>query len=130
MWTLLLHIFCLYMVISYPCMVMKSILYMHVSGHSQNWQVFNNNKTAASCGMNLLSTHTPIYEDIKMVKSKERWSKVNRKRENIYKYVCKYVCAMFFFFFSICLDVPHLTNEHRTHHCTTSWRGQLCILPV
>ena len=23
-------------------------------------------------------------------------------------------------FFSICLDVPHLTNEHRTHHRTTS----------
>ena len=23
-------------------------------------------------------------------------------------------------FFSICLDVLHLTNEHRTHHCATS----------
>ena len=34
------------------------------------------------------------------------------------------------FYFSICLDVPHVTNEHRTHHCTTSWRGQLRILPV
>ena len=34
------------------------------------------------------------------------------------------------FFFSICLDVPHLTNEHRTHQCTTSGRGQLCIFPV
>ena len=26
----------------------------------------------------------------------------------------------FFFFFSICLDVPHLTNEHRTQDCIAS----------
>ena len=27
-------------------------------------------------------------------------------------------CLLFFLFvFSVCLDVPHLTNERRTHHC-------------
>ena len=30
-------------------------------------------------------------------------------------------CIFFFFLFSICLDVPDLTNEHRTtHHCNTN----------
>ena len=28
--------------------------------------------------------------------------------------------VFFFFFFSICLDVPHLTNEHRTQDCIAS----------
>ena len=28
--------------------------------------------------------------------------------------------SSFFFFFSICLDVPHLTNEHRTQDCIAS----------
>ena len=26
----------------------------------------------------------------------------------------------FILFFCICLDIPHLTNEQLTHHCTTS----------
>ena len=33
-------------------------------------------------------------------------------------YVTKRGC--FFVFFSICLDVPHLTNEHRTQDCIAS----------
>ena len=40
------------------------------------------------------------------------------------------VIFFFSFFFSICLDVPHLTNEHRTQDGIASWRGQFCILPV
>ena len=31
-----------------------------------------------------------------------------------------HICFFLFLFLSICLDVPHLTNEQRTHHCTTS----------
>ena len=34
--------------------------------------------------------------------------------------VSKLVFFFFFNFFSICLDVPHLTNEHRTQDCIAS----------
>ena len=35
-------------------------------------------------------------------------------------YVESYGESCCFFFFSICLDVPHLTNEHRTQDCIAS----------
>ena len=64
------------------------------------------------------------------------WSFQLKKKQyaKLFFLECSYVQLLLvsvrLLFFSICLEVPHLTNEHRTHHCTTTWRGQLCILPV
>ena len=33
-------------------------------------------------------------------------------------FLLSFTFFLFLFFFYICLDVTHLTNEHRTHHCT------------
>ena len=45
----------------------------------------------------------------------------NRFKETLTQGNISYVSFFFFFFSSsICLDVPHVTNEHRTQDCIAS----------